>query len=355
MIRTRMTRQSGLTIVEMMVAMAVSLLIVGAVIMVYLASKQTFRSGEAIARHQESIRIAADSLAFDLRLAGNLGCRGDLDPIDPKQVLPLVSPDSENVNFSEPLKGYRGGSGSFPPGLTAGEVNPGTDIVRVKFASSSSWRLPSPGMLTAADLVTVRGNRSEFITNNVMVISDCEKATLFAISGDPADGAITGTAVLSHDSPPNSSASVAKIYGTDANVFRLISRIYYVATVGGRSALYRRSLLGGTMTVEEVADGIEDMQILFGEDDNKEGGSESTESTNRRSNWNVTRYVQADGVADWNRVRSVQVCLTYVSSENGVTTEPQRYFDCSGALVTPTDRRYRQSFTMTISVRNRLP
>jgi len=66
-------RQTGLTLVEIMVALAIgSFLIIGAV-QIYNQSRQAFVVNESIARVQETAQFAMDTIESDLRMASNWG------------------------------------------------------------------------------------------------------------------------------------------------------------------------------------------------------------------------------------------------------------------------------------------
>jgi type IV pilus assembly protein PilW len=68
-----MRRQSGLTLVELMVALAIgSFLVIGAV-QIYTQSRQAFVVNESIARVQETAQFAMDTIEADLRMASNWG------------------------------------------------------------------------------------------------------------------------------------------------------------------------------------------------------------------------------------------------------------------------------------------
>ena len=66
--------QSGMTLIEIMIALTLSLILTGGVIQLFLTSKQTFRMNEAMAGVQESGRFALETLSRDLRMAGYQGC-----------------------------------------------------------------------------------------------------------------------------------------------------------------------------------------------------------------------------------------------------------------------------------------
>lgn len=127
---------------------------------------------------------------------------------------------------------------------------------------------------------------------------------------------------------------------------RLRGNIYYVANNGfTEPALFRESLGSGggvaTSTAEELVEGVEDMQITYGEDTSADGS--------------VDGYFAANAVTNWNNVKSVRIGLLMRSAENGVVNQPQSV-SFNGGTVTPAtgDRRLRKVFTATIAVRNRL-
>lgn len=63
-------RTSGFTLVELMVALALSIFLVGGVSLTYLSGRATSGEAETLARMQENIRFASDFLVRDVRNAG---------------------------------------------------------------------------------------------------------------------------------------------------------------------------------------------------------------------------------------------------------------------------------------------
>ncbi|MDH3338982.1 MAG: prepilin-type N-terminal cleavage/methylation domain-containing protein, partial [Gammaproteobacteria bacterium] len=67
------SRQKGMTLVELMVALAIgSFLMIGAV-QIYNQSRQAFVINESIARVQETAQFTMDTLESDLRMVSNWG------------------------------------------------------------------------------------------------------------------------------------------------------------------------------------------------------------------------------------------------------------------------------------------
>jgi type IV pilus assembly protein PilW len=69
----------------------------------------------------------------------------------------------------------------------------------------------------------------------------------------------------------------------------------------------------------------------------------------------VDEYRTADDVSDWNDVISVSVALLARSLEEyGVDTDQRSYTLLDVTVAAPTDRRLREVFTATASIRNRV-
>ena len=61
--------QYGLTLIEIMVALVLSLFLIAGVIQLFLGSKQTYRFHDALSRIQENGRFAINAMAADIRMA----------------------------------------------------------------------------------------------------------------------------------------------------------------------------------------------------------------------------------------------------------------------------------------------
>lgn len=63
-------QQSGLSMIELMVALLLGMILMTGIIQVFLASKQTYNTNEAMARMQENGRFALEFISRSARLAG---------------------------------------------------------------------------------------------------------------------------------------------------------------------------------------------------------------------------------------------------------------------------------------------
>jgi len=307
--------QGGLTLIEIMVALVVSLILIAGVIQIFVGTKQTYRFQDSLARVQENGRFALETINRDSRLAGYAGCTSLISVMPNILVPPPVEYSRDN----------------YVVGLTAAAGNPfgarvGTDVVTLRMLAPDIVRL-SQDMTGAGDVVTIADNITDLAVGEVLGIADCNDMDIFSATGVAGGGPVTIT--------PNAFLTKAYLEGTILTRFREVS--YFVAPGAGAGfALWRRDRNGDT----ELVEGVEDMWIRYGVDTNNDGTP------------NV--YLEAAAVANWGRVRSLRISLLLVSNEDNVTGGPQPV-DFRGAAFVPADNRYRQVLTTTIGLRNRLP
>lgn len=249
---SKIKNQTGLTLAEMMVALAIgSFLIIGAV-QIYNQSRQAYVINESIARVQETAQFAMDTIEADLRMASNWGrtsrslaiegrsLPGDADPnnvIVPAQtdtcganwVLDLAVPvDGDNNAFTLPCAAQGGAQAT-------------SDLITVRRASVAPV-LPTAGRL---QVQSSRVN-GEIFTNGVPPSSF---EGLLADPLDPANPSFT------HNLMVNS------YYVGQASPNNLVPNV---------PTLRRKTLavVGGVSTIvdQEIAPGVENLQVQLGID-----------------------------------------------------------------------------------------
>lgn len=324
--------QRGFSLVELMVAMTLGLIVLGAVGYLYLGSRQTFRTTDAVARIQENARFALQTMAYDVRMAGYVGCAGlGTQTKSIANSLPAV-------NMSNAITGWDSGAGAAAFG---GVNRVAGDAISIIGAFGGGVNLT--GNLAANANVQVQGNPYGFQQDDVLVVTDCKNANIFQVTNNPGNA---GLVTLASGNGSNTGNRVDP-FGLDAFVMKIEQYTYFIGTnpSGGRS-LYRSSLSEGTV---EVADNVWDMQIQYGIDPTNSGSASS--------------YSTAGAVANWSQVVSARISLLLVSQDNVLST-PQTYTFYSDTSAAPTsftpgagapDRlRMHQVFTTTVGVRNRL-
>lgn len=346
--------QRGLTLVELMIAMLLGLFLVGGLLQIFISSKQTYRMQEGLSRLQENGRFALDFITRDIRMAGFRGCSSvrqdaDNDGIEDFPIIQLkqATPSNFLYQFKTFIEGFEATSTTaWLPAMVADITSPlgGSDVITIRRADEQGFSLAVTVLNPLDGLVLAPGSNANFKSagffdsdgNNkcaIAVVSDCTRAIVFQISAIATD-------TLNHDpgicaSPDNLNSDLSG-YLPGAQVFPINTISYYVRTANGQASLYRRI---GTNDAQELVEGIENMQILYGEDTDADG--------------TANYYVIANAVADWARVVSVRVSLLLATIEDNAASQPLSY-TYNGVTVTPADRRIRRVFNSTIAVRNRL-
>ena len=346
-------RQAGLTLIELLVSIAIGLVVLGALVVVYLGSRSAYRSSDSLARVQESGRFALEFIARDARMASYMGCRSrNLSNLDQT----LVNITQPMVAFSgarDGVRGFEGGAGwTNPTAITrsAGDV--------ITFRRASGMAVPiNANSDPAARTVTLRHNAIGLRNGDLAVLGNCEQSLVFRVTNTPALTGIgefptvleykaTGGGVGGSLGNDASIPVPAFNVGSRAEVMHFIEVSYFIGTnAAGRPSLYRAA--GGA--VEELVDGVEDMDIVYGVDTTVPQDEPVI----------VDAYQRADQVADWSRVISARISLLAVGAEDNVTTVAQTYAlrETTGGLPdvqTAPDRRLRHVFTTTISFRNKV-
>ena len=320
-------KQGGMSLVELMVAITLSLILTLGIIQIFSSSKQTGRVQEALARLQENARFTLDILSRDLRMAGQLGCNSNADVRNSSdgQLDNSALGGLFGYEWSDTLAVALTGSNATPD---AGTVVDNTDVIVVMAAGTGSVPATSNG--TTIDAVV-----DDLAVGDPAIISDCESADVFVVDAvDTTNGTTTAIQALSKD------------YAAGAELAPLHYTAYYLRVDDGERHLYRTYVNGisasAGISSDPLLSGIEDLQILYGETQND----------------GTIRYVAADAAGlDMERVTSLRLHLLLATEEDNLATTPQTYwfYDPDTNAVaehTATDRRLYRSFTTTIQLRN---
>lgn len=369
--RSIKTRQLGVTLVELMVAMTLGFIILGSALQVFTANKASFRLSHALARVQEDGCFAMGSMARDLRMSGYVGCNSR-QQVEVNNVANNTPPA---VVLGLALFGFDNGDGWWtgvnPPqdqsgnDLTICDTSGGgnticqtSDIVQVFRGSSTAVELAAD-MAGPGDDVRVRTvDFDDFeppivvegaspIAEDLVLITDCRFADLFRTTASVVSGS-------NRELTPN--ADLQQAYAADAIVTPRVAANYFIAddnvdedgdgTPDPVPALYRMGITdGGNAPIAlPIAKSVEMMRVTYGADTT---GDEFADA-----------YVVAAAVADWSRVVSVRVSLLIKSKDDFVIDNPVTVTFVDGTVVNNgagADRRLRLVFSITIGLRNRVP
>ena len=320
-------RQAGLSMVELLVAMAIQFILLGGMVYVYTNSKVMFTVNEQLSRVQENGRYATDALLYDIRMSGYAGCRSI------KEITPNIIANSPPTfeNITDGLTVYENAVGwTNPTGLTR---IAGTDVITLQSIRGSGARLTGNMAADNAN-IQISGNPDGLVANDLILISDCSNADLFRATSVSNGSTVT----IAHANSANTDNRLSKAYQDDAQVMSFDAHSYFIGTgANGEPGLYQHSFNSNTATL--LAEGIESMQLLLAED--TDGDQEPDV------------YVNAAAVSDWEAVIGVRVGLL-MSSDNGVATEPRSFTFNGGEANTGNDRRVRKAFWSYAAMRNRI-
>ena len=284
-------RQSGLSLIELMLSLALGAFLVLAVVTVFLANKDAARRENSLARLQESGRFALDRMRADIHRAQYLGCNtGEVFLIDM-----IGGPNAAGFTPApNGLRGYeREGNGAWraappvtglPPAVRraqnargGGGARHGSDVLSVRLAKRLNGGDPGTSLLTAAVLpsstsVSINDNPDCAVERDSrVVLTGCRlTAHLFRVSNAPTCSARrrSNPATLEFAAPANAINRIDTPYDTSAELLLFEEVVWFVRDTGrdrqGQDvwALFR---LVNEGRPEEMIEGVEHMQIKFGQ------------------------------------------------------------------------------------------
>lgn len=360
----RLRGERGLGLVELMVAIALSLGVLLTLGYLFVGGRQTYRVQDGLARIQENARYAIEIISRDLRMAGYFGCSGSLSGV----VLPTGSPAKCSLqpgaicntlnnpslfgnSYGASVQGYDAGGSVWSPALpveiSAASPLAGRDILAFRGVRGGGVPVtdhPGGNPPGSADLKIEAPNTLS--VDDIVLVTDCSQGAIFQITNFN----VTGTAKnVVHNEGAGKPGNATKALGKEfkgGELMRMTSSTYFIRNgAGGRPALWRLDnarALGGDNPAELV-EGVEDMQLAYGVDSD---GDRQIDS-----------YLPASGVTDWTQVRSVRVNLLMASVEPNLAMNPQKIVFNDGIddhTVNLSDRRLGYAISTTIALRNRL-
>lgn len=341
-LRLRSSGSRGFSAVELIVATALTLILAGGIITVFVGSSTTQSANDRLAQMQQSGRLALDVMARDIRAAGYSGCTSN--PRHTSSSLGLDSSDWEYPQF--PVRGYQNGrSGTSlaeldPRIATQAALDSDVLVVNGPAANARTLRLRQ-GMVAETDaLVVEKTTDAHWQTGQIVLAADCEAHAYFSVSALLPTEVRHEVGAEHNELTPriNSTAALGYVFRAGTELIPMQTTTYFIAPAKAQPypsvSLWRRA----GSRIEEVVTGVEQMQLQFGVDPD-EGTVADT-------------YVNADAVQDWNTVRSVSIALLVATPEKG-SSEPETLQLLDVRVDGKRDGLKRQVFSTVITLRNR--
>jgi len=264
------TRERGLTLVELMVAMILSLLLMAGASSMFLGSKKTFKVQEESARIQENIRYIVSRMVKEISPAGFYGCAPSAQN-GASQIKSTVRRDDDAgglYNFSHAVTGTEGGDN-------------GTDTLTIRYALPE-YSLPVIAPMTPEDdAVMVDSTHpayGQLKVGDIITVSDCSTIAAFMLTST-AEGKLAHDTESTIEGVYNIATESTHYFGSahysSATAIKMDAVTYELDTKTQDqdtdtddddttiSALYA-TRLGGTR--QEILSGVEDFQVSYGID-----------------------------------------------------------------------------------------
>jgi type IV pilus assembly protein PilW len=322
MIPTHKQRQSGFSVVELMIAMLLSLTLATAIISVFVNNSYSFNQDENIGRMQDDARHALREIAFELSMAGHyanlhipatvtydggLTIGTDCGPAGEANWMYRATEigTGNNLSIMAIDNATNAAVTAAHSCFGAGEVEEGTDVVAIK-------------RVAGAESTVLSANGAYLRTNGTVGV-------LFSGTAPTAPPVVVA--------PPRADWA-----------FR--PSIYYIrqfANVPGDNlpTLCRKALSGAgpSMITECLATGIEDLQIEYGIDTTQNGQP------------NV--YLSSPTLAEMQNVVAARIFLIGRTTEVDTRYTNTKTYSISNAPdFVPNDSFHRRVFSTSVSIQN---
>lgn len=328
-VQARRSVESGLTLVELLVALALSTLIAVAAVSALIVSRQGLTTVDGAAQLRDNARFATE-------LIQRLGVQAGFDDIayaaSMRTAADAPNPDSNVLGFNNATPSSSDPSHAATARTGLGSAGYGSDVLVLRYQTVS----PFPNSTTSdKSMIDCSGNASSIPPSN----RDDQMWSVLAVAPSVVDGELS---LMCWSSNPSS----------------------------------------GVISVQPIIRGVENFQVLYG----AVGVVPNTAPTALPTSTVADRYLRADQMtvaadpvgtsANWRRVRSLRIGMILrgpLGSSPESTTQPTLYplgqaKDSSGgsngsALSSatndpgtvyspPVDRRLRQVVTFTVHLRN---
>lgn len=291
--------QAGVSLVELMIAITLGLVAVGAAMSIFLANRKSFALVEGLARVQENARFAVDILGRDIREAGGVVCGGTLSAVN------IVSGVNTWAVWDRGLVGN-------VLGADVGQLPAPSDPNKAQISSTHSllvWSASSSG--TPVQIVSHSPEAATFTTatapdykaNQVVTACDGSNVATFEVLADTGS---SGKLVRYTNANVN---GISNTFAPGGFLNPLTAKVWFVgqSTDTATPSSLRRLTLNKegnyAYNNDEMVSGVTNMQIQY-----LVGDSSGAPA--------ATTYADAANVADWTRVIAARVTLSLATQDS---------------------------------------
>lgn len=329
-----MHRQRGMSLVELMVAMAIGLFLLAGAITVFGKTRDLYRTNDTASRLQETARYAISTIEADLRMANYWGLMSRADLIENGPTLNLASLPDVDPAYTLPAD-----LSGFAATISSCGAMWAVKLPAYVEATDDAYGLGCAEFGTAmggADTLTIRRASAQVMTPAQLAAS----ANQIKLQTSRMQGSLFSGSAL----PAGYSAALSETRA-------LVAHGYYVDQASemdpGMPSLRRKQLdfAGGAPVIldREVVPGVEDLQVEYGADlDNDQ---------------NADYFVQpGTAIPAGDQIVAVRVWLLVRGEQGEAGFVDSRTYDYASrtgaAAITPNDPFRRVLVSKTIALRN---
>jgi type IV pilus assembly protein PilW len=229
----------GMSLIELMVSLTLSILILMGLSAIYLASAKNHLSEAALQNIQQNTRITFQLLQGSLRQAGNVGCA------KLQNDFPVTTSQPYNITEDNFIQPYWGS-----------EIKSGTDAFTVRFANALGGSLIKP--MEVANTLQITAS-PKIAIGDILLISDCQTAEILTVQ--QVSVASDGTQIILTDK------NLTKIYKENAEVNEFEMNTFYISKTSRKDssgkAIYALYMKDKTSHATELTEGVSSMQIQY--------------------------------------------------------------------------------------------
>ncbi len=385
--------QSGVSLIELMIALLIGSLIALGLVQIFGASSATSKMTEGLSRVQENGRFASQFLQRQLRMVGFMGCGSDTGRMVQQSFVnhlsnfdATVSPPSQ-FRFQRPVEAYTVGTMTAPTELaTITNMVSGSDALILRVFSEESTPVISTSQTASTLNILIGKPDAAFLPDAgdkvLFGLQNCRSADVFAgalngtvpgsmvvVDGSTSPNIYLDPSVSSCGTAPcpwdfrisNAFLTAKPLVGEEslnaeihrAEYFAMFIRPSATTGIPGLHLVRFERDSTALAAPEEFIEGVENMQLRFGYDTTAiaDGAIDEYKTAAEVIAGAATDLAKDDR---WRRVMSVRVALLIRSPDRAGA--PDRTFRLIDVDVTPAanDGAIREVYETTIALRNRL-
>lgn len=323
----------GFSLIELMVALLIGLLVMAGVIQVAMNSKRSYLDNQETAFIQDNTRYALDIIAKDFRATGYKGCASNQPTIvnvikETQKALVAGAFDGPAITGFEASAPGELGSKEAVDALKAVIIKKDAidlpDSITLRTISNENEVTLRNQVISSGTLNTWQPMNYPAFTPLMVIDANCQNVSLLIADEETAGGnSISYSAATTKNCEKgliananfqcgSGAVNMHKPLSSGSSIFPYVANTYYIgpSVVTGMPALKRRYLRPGEnnllYSTEEIAQGVEDMQITY--------GIAKVNANGEREYVASGAFVKAGDVKDWTLVIAVRIELTLRSS-----------------------------------------